>query len=116
MRNSIVARVAATAVVMATFGLSSCGSDGGAPEGETIRLWVEPELVDCEGGAGPQQCLEISRSEDGDQELFYDPIDGFEFEPGTSYVLDVTVTEVADPPADGSSLRYVLVEVVDSSG
>jgi hypothetical protein len=78
-----------------------------------VRLWIGPELVDCEGGAGPQQCLLISRSEGGEPELFYDSIAGFEFEEGTSYVIDVTLTEVAGPPADGSSLRYDLVEVVE---
>lgn len=102
-------------------GLWACGGDddaaGDGDDGaETVRLWIAPELVDCEGGAGPQQCLQISRSEDGEPELFYDSIAGFEFEEGTSYVIDVTVTEVDDPPTDGSSLSYTLVEIVETSG
>lgn len=74
-------------------------------------MWVEPELVECTG-VGPMECLQVSYTEGGEPELFYDAIDGFTFTEGTAYVLDVEVTEVADPPADGSSLAYRLVEVV----
>jgi hypothetical protein len=42
-------------------------------------------------------------------------IEGFEFVERTSYVVDVVVTEVVDPLADGSSFGYSLVEVVESS-
>jgi hypothetical protein len=103
--------VSAAALVLAV-GLAGCGSD----DDDTIRLWIEPALVDCEGGAGPQLCLEVARSEDGKLELFYSEIEGFDFQEGTSYVIDVSVEEVADPPADGSSLRYTLVEVIEPSG
>lgn len=111
--------LAVGASIALVFGAAACGSDddgdGDADaDAETVRLWIEPEMVDCEGGAGPQQCLQISRSEEGDIELFYDSIEGFDFEEGTSYVVDVTVEDVDDPPADGSSLRYVLVEVVSA--
>lgn len=65
----------------------------------TTRLYVKSERVDCIGEA-PQQCLQVVRSEDGPYELFYDQIEGgFEFEEGTSYVLDAEVTEVDNPPA-----------------
>lgn len=112
-------RVVGPWVVVAAMMLAGCGSDDAADtdaDADTIRLWIEPELADCEGGAGPQQCLVIARSDGGDPELFYGSIEGFEFEEGTSYVVDVSVTEVADPPADGSSLRYTLVEVVEPDG
>mgnify|MGYP001816225840 CR=1 FL=1 len=114
-------RVVGPAVVVAALVLAGCGSDDVADDEadadtDTIRLWIEPELVDCEGGAGPQQCLVVARSDGGEPELFYDSIEGFEFEEGTGYVVDVSVTEVADPPADGSSLQYTLVEVVEPDG
>lgn len=74
-------------------------------------MWVEPELVECTG-VGPMECLQVAYTEGGEPELFYDTIDGFTFTEGTAYVLDVEVTAVEDPPADGSSLAYRLVEVV----
>jgi heat shock protein HslJ len=91
------------------------GSAGAVQPGEEIqRLWVGPQLVDCVGVA-PQKCLQIRRSADGEIEWFYDSIDGFTHEAGTSYVLDVAVSTVENPPADASSLRYRLVKVVEST-
>ena len=100
-------------------GLTACGSaevetDPTSTTQETMRLRIGPDLVDCEGVA-PQSCMLVSDSEDGEPEFFYDEIDGFRHEAGTSYVIDVTITEVEDPPADGSSLAYTLVEVVSES-
>lgn len=40
-------------------------------------------------------------------------IDGFTAEWGHSYRVRVRVEEVANPPADGSSIRYILVETVE---
>jgi len=57
-------------------------------------------------------CLQIAYSEDAEYELFYDQIAGFEPVEGTSYVIDVQITEVDNPPADASSLAYTLVEVI----
>lgn len=58
-------------------------------------------------------CLQVATSADGEPQLFYDPIEGFEFSAGTSYVIDVRVTDVEDPPADASSKRYTLVQIVE---
>jgi hypothetical protein len=100
--------------------LAACGDDGvDSPsltgEAETVRLWIQPELVDCDGGAGPQTCMLIADSEDGEPSFFYDSIAGFTFAEGTTYVIDVTVEGVEDPPADASSLSYTLVEIVEES-
>lgn len=94
------------------------GSEGEKPveastEGVT-RFWIKPELIDCVGEA-PQRCMQIAEREDGEYLLFYDQIAGFEFVEGISYVLDVRVEDVFDPPADASSLSYTLVEVISES-
>lgn len=75
-------------------------------------MWIGPDLVECEGVA-PMMCLQVAFSSDADYELFYDQISGFQPVEGTSYVIDVEVTEVDNPPADASSLEYTLVEVVE---
>ena len=77
-------------------------------------MWIGPELVECEGVA-PMMCLQVAYSADDEYELFYDQIQGFEYREGTSYVIDVTITEVEDPPADASSLTYTLVGVVEEN-
>lgn len=88
-------------------------SEEGAEQTENLqRLWIGPELLDCEGVA-PQTCMQIAESADGEYEYFYDQIKGFSFEEGTSYVIDVSIEEVVDPPEDASSLRYTLVEIIE---
>jgi len=84
-----------------------------ASEAESTRLWIKPDLVECEGVA-PQQCLQVATSADGPYELFYDSIEGYDHEEGTSAVIDVTIEEIDDPPADASSLEYTLIEVIET--
>ncbi|MDR2885157.1 MAG: DUF4377 domain-containing protein [Rikenellaceae bacterium] len=54
----------------------------------------------------------VKESTDGPWEYFYDGIEGFTYVAGFEYCLRVKVYEVKDPPADGSSLRYVCDKVI----
>lgn len=81
---------------------------------DTTRLWIGPERVQCEGVA-PMMCLQVAEIEDGNYQLFYDTIEGFDYQEGTSYVIDVSITDMENPPADASSLQYTLVEIVEES-
>lgn len=117
-RRHLVAILAVAGIVALATGCSSgsgAAADASASGGsEVVRMWIGPELVECEGVA-PMECMQVSYAEDGEPELFYDSIDGFAYAEGTSYVIDVQVAEVASPPADGSSLSYSLVEVVSET-
>lgn len=113
-------RVVPAAVVVALLTLGACGSDPTDPsataessEGAVTRYWIKPDLVDCVGEM-EQRCMQVAESADGDYSFFYDQIVGFEFVEGTSYVIDVRIDQIADPPADGSLLAYTLVEVIES--
>jgi len=123
-------RCVPSVVLVVTLLVTACGSDAsseaddaadepteqvdsGDAAAETTRLWIKPDLVECEGVA-PQQCLQIATSADGPYEFFYDSIEGYEHEEGTSAVIDVTIEEIDEPPADASSLRYTLVDVVET--
>lgn len=100
------------AALVASGAASGCSS--ASPEGageDVVRMWIEPERVECTGAA-PMECLQVAYTEAGPTELFYDSIAGFDFQEGTAYVIDVEVTPVDNPPADGSSLAYTLVEVI----
>lgn len=82
--------------------------------GERLEtLWVGPQLVECVGVI-PQQCMLVRQTKDGQPEYFYDQIEGFEHELGVTYVLRVGVSDVENPPADASSLRYRLIEIVEA--
>lgn len=96
-------------VLLVLMALPAMAQEG---EGEVVRLYVGPEKIDCVGVA-PQKCLLVTTDPTEPAEAFYDPIEGFEHEDGTAYVIDVLVEPVEDPPADGSSLKYTLVGVIE---
>ena len=81
----------------------ACG--GGGSTLETVV--VEPRLVDCVGVV-PQRCMVV------DGEYFYGAIEGFTYEEGYTYTLEVRIEELPEDevPADGSSLKYYLVRQV----
>jgi hypothetical protein len=45
-------------------------------------------------------------------QLFYDPIDGFVYEPAYLYTLRVARRVIVNPPADGSSAAFRLLEIL----
>jgi len=81
---------------------------------ETTILYVDSKLVDCVG-VGPQQCMLIKQDPDSEWQMFYDTIEGFDFQEGANYQLNVTITEIKNPPADSSSLKYTLIETLVST-
>lgn len=90
------------------FLLAACGEKEDKP-GEI--LYVAPYASACIG-AGPMSCLRVRSENETSFQLFYNHIESFKFEPGHRYKLRVKVEEVASPPADGSNLRYTLLEVM----
>lgn len=90
--------------VLAAVGLIGCG--------ESHTYMIAPHKVPCQG-VGAMLCLTAHDLDSGDQLLFYEGISGFSFQWGVTQTLDVRVHQVANPPEDGSSLRYVLERVVE---
>jgi len=80
---------------------------------ETKILYVDSKLVDCVG-VGPQQCMLVRENHDSDWQMFYDNIEGFDYQEGTQYKIEVMITDVENPPADASSLKYTLVTVLET--
>ena len=97
-----------TFLALSSLVLAACGGAGEAPD---KTLWVGPYMVDCVGVA-PQKCLQVKEKPEDDWTLFYDQIEGFDYEEGFLYQLLVSVEEIENPPADASSLRYTLVKIV----
>lgn len=83
----------------------------------TTTYWVNSFKVECTG-VGPRTCLQVHRGETlepASWELFYSSIEGFDYEPGFIYQLRLQEEEIPadEVPADGSSIRYTLEEVVE---
>lgn len=96
----------------------SCATKSGAQKENIERLEINSELIDCMGVA-PMKCMQVKyldRTGDDKENwnTMYGGIEGFEYEPGYVYVIEVE-KEVLDPktvPADASTIRYKLVKVV----
>lgn len=88
----------------------ACASAQGGTQ-DVLTLEVAPHTVDCTG-EGPQRCLLVREVGKDEWTRFYDPIAGFEHEPGYGYRLRVERRRVENPPADGSSFEYRLLEVL----
>ena len=75
-------------------------------------IYVNGRTVPCTGVA-PQQCWQIKESMKDDWTLLYQGIKGFKYEQGYVYRLRVREEIIANPPADGSSREWVLVDVLE---
>ena len=102
---------AITLLALVSVGVAACGPVGGPAE---KTIYVGPGQVDCVGVA-PQKCLLVKEKPDDEWTMYYDQIVGFDYEPGYEYELRILEEEVEDPPADASSMRWTLVEVVSKS-
>ncbi len=109
-KNLLLLVLSVFAIVLAV----GCAPSATGGDGTEITLFVGPALKECVGVA-PMQCMQVKRSADAGWEFFYDQIEGFTFEPGFEYELRVKEIVVENPPADGSSLRYELVAVVNKT-
>ncbi|MFH7010900.1 META domain-containing protein [Flavobacterium sp. FlaQc-52] len=79
---------------------------------ETIKMTVKENKVPCQGVA-PMECLEVKYDNGKDWELFYDHIEGFNFEKGNRYEIIVIRTKRQGiVPADASSYLYKLKSIV----
>lgn len=92
--------------------------------GERVFLEVAAQRVPCHHAMIPDyQCLhvrEISyddaglKTGEGEWQFLYQDIEGYTHEPGVRNVLRLDRYTIANPPADGSSIAYVLDMVVES--
>lgn len=93
-----------------SFFFTSCNSSAE----KTEKLVIASEQGDCVGVV-PMKCLLVKKEGVQNWEFFYNSIEGFNYEPGYEYVLDVKVEKIENPPADGSSLKYILVKEVSKT-
>lgn len=72
---------------------------------------IASKKVDCEGVI-PQKCLLVKMGDQKEWENFYDNIEGFVYEEGYEYVIEVVEEKIKNPPADGSSIKYKMVKQI----
>lgn len=65
-------------------------------------------------GVGPMTCLLVKFTPEAESwQYMYDAIQGFDYEPGYEYVLQVHRSERKNPPQDASKYVYRLKKVID---
>lgn len=114
-------RILGIGFLMMTLILAACQADQSTPPVvETPQadnektLYVAPFWQPCVG-VSPMLCLQVKDTMEDDWTYFYDRIEGFAYEPGFNYELKVRMEDVENPPADGSSIKWILVEEVSKS-
>lgn len=116
VRVSIAAALS-TSLLAGCSALNTDSTGSAAAEPTTQTYWVNSLKANCVG-VGPMTCLQVQKGEkqvSGDWQMFYAPIQGFDYEQGYLYKLRVKETRLpADKvPADASSIAYELVEVLE---
>jgi hypothetical protein len=104
------AGVPVTEPAAAESGTEAASTETSAPT-VTKTLFVAEAQADCQGEV-PQKCLQVRDTESEPYRNLYSSIEGFDYEPSYVYELRVEATPVANAPADGSAVRYRLLEVV----
>ncbi|SDR03685.1 protein of unknown function [Chryseobacterium soldanellicola] len=94
--------------------ITQCTASASASGGDEKTFIVGPQTADCTGVA-PMKCLQVKENQTGNWTNFYSNIEGFTYEPGYEYVLKVKTEKVENPPADGSSIKYILVKQVSKT-
>lgn len=79
---------------------------------ETVQMQIGAHRQDCTG-VGPMKCLLVKEAENADWQYFYSEIAGFTHEEGYEYTILVRKENIPNPPADGSSVHYVLVKEIE---
>lgn len=59
------------------------------------------------------ECLLVKNQPDDSWRALHEGIEEFKYEPGYTYVVEVTRREIANPPADGYPHEYRLLRVVE---
>jgi len=77
-----------------------------------VRLFVQHHKASCQG-EGVRLCMLVRDSDQSPWIYFYDQIEGFEYDWGYQYELRVQTTEIENPPADGSSMAFSLIDQVN---
>ena len=79
---------------------------------DTVKMTVASEKRMAMGVA-PMEVLLVKEGDATEWSFFYSNIEGFNYEPGYEYVLDVKKEALENPtPADASSIKYTMVKEV----
>jgi len=94
-------------LILLTLFLNSCSTK------KTIYVTgVSPSsFVNCEGVL-KQEPLQVKENKEDKWIVLHDTIEGFKYQEDYTYKIEVEITKIKNPPADGSNLHYKLVKII----
>lgn len=78
---------------------------------KTEKLTISSVQPECTV-VGPQKCLLVKEEGQTNWTFFYDNIEGFNYEPGYEYVIEIKKEKKAKRPNNASSIRYIFVKEI----
>ncbi|TCV92032.1 uncharacterized protein DUF4377 [Luteibacter rhizovicinus] len=103
-------RMLLLALTLTLAGCATMESDHGS---RTRLIYVAASKAPCSAGVMKTECMQIREEPSKPWELSYTPIENFNYEPGNEYLLKITETHVANPPADASAVRWRVEKIVE---
>lgn len=88
--------------------LSSCTK-------ETVLLKIKHHQSPCVGANEPQLCYNVLFQDSTDWEFFYDEIEGFKYQIGYDYELELSVKKVHNSQIDASPDVFKLKKVISKT-
>ncbi len=111
MKNLIVPFLAVISLLM-----TACENDEPLDKVQVIRMSVSNETGIAYGFMGePYECMLVMTEDNPGvwKSLDFEAIDGFTYEKGHEYYLEVKRTILANPPQDASNRKYSLVRILE---
>lgn len=78
---------------------------------QRMTFYVADTKADCYG-VSSRPCLQVKEKPGEPYALFYSGIDGFSYEEGYNYKLEIMRVKRENPPADASAYTYYLIKVL----
>ncbi len=97
------------AIIALTASLIGCNNDSN--DIGNREIFIDHYKSECFGLA-LSLCMRSRVNSDDDWSLFYESIDGFDYEWGYVYKLRVNISNIENPPEDASSVKYTLVDML----
>jgi hypothetical protein len=98
----------------ALLALTACGGTGPSEQAPRIyTIEVLPSTQDCMGWVYSWPCLTVREEPDGQPQRLLEGIQGFAYQWGHRYRIEIAEYVVPDPPQDGSSRRFELRRVLE---
>ena len=105
-------------LILALLFLSACGAENtlfplGRDEEHIEIITLGPYIQTCYGTHGERDCLMEYNENSGRWEFFYEGIQGFDFEPGFIYTLEVRLEDRGTEIQDVGRYAYHLVKIIE---